>query len=291
MDKWKEILIQLNDLVESKELKAAVKAGNFSGEFEPSKEGIDVIKEQLGKLYNYDSAVSNPEIIEAINKDNYPKHKKTAMKFVEDKLKPIFAKLDIDLSDKEYVADGLHDLDDRIEGLLSKKTGKSDDETQKLINSYKEDIKKANELLSLKDSEWNEKYTARENEYSTKELRNAYKLKAKEYKWADAYADTEIQDAILDKKWDKITAKAHLKLSDDGNLMVFQKDMPDKEIYEGTKKVTFQTLFEPEIDSFLKKSNPQPVQGLQNPQAITPTDLTPRQQQMIDQRKQFMGTN
>lgn len=289
MDNWKEVLIALNNAVESKELQSAVKAGNFSGEFEPSEEGVKAIKEQINKLYSYDSAISNPDIIEAINKDNYPRHKKTAMKFVEDKLKPIFEKLGVDLSDKEYVSDGLHDLDDKIESLLTAKSGKTDEETKNLIASYKKDIEEANKLLSLSKENNEKEISELKGQYETKELRTAYKLKANEYKWADAYTDSEVREAILDKKWDKLTAKANLKLSENGEILVFQKDIPDKELYEGTKKVTFQSMFEPEINTFLKKSEPQTKPNNSIPSNGKTEELSPKQLQMIEQRKAFMA--
>ena len=59
-------------------------------------------------------------------------------------------------------------------------------------------------------------------------------LKANGYTWADNYSDPELKEALLEKKWNKLNAKAHFKLDGD-DIGVFQKDMPDKELYNGNK--------------------------------------------------------
>ena len=77
-------------------------------------------------------------------------------------------------------------------------------------------------------------------------LYDTFKLKANNYQWAEVYSDSELREAILEKKWNKLNAKAHLKLVD-GNIVPMNKEMPEKELYEGNKIVTFQSLLEPEI--------------------------------------------
>ena len=134
MDKWKKVLIALNDQISSKELEAAVKADNFGSEFEPSEDGVAAIIAQTKGLFSVDSAVNNPEIIEKISKDLYPKHMKSALSKVETGLKPMLDKLGIDPSKYEYLSDSIGDLSEAIDKQVS------EGGDVKLIESLKKDL-------------------------------------------------------------------------------------------------------------------------------------------------------
>ena len=101
-----------------------------------------------------------------------------------------------------------------------------------------------------------------------------------------------LKEAILGKVWENINAKAHLNLNN-GEIGVFQKDMPEKEIYEGNKVVTFQNLLEPEIANYLKKSDPEKAKGTDKTVLKTEEkNLSPKQvawqshrQKMLDSQR------
>lgn len=290
MDKWKKILIALNNQIDSKELAQAVKEDKWEGEFEPSDDGILNIIEQTTSLYSFDSAVNNPKVIEQIRQEIYPDIKAKSLSWVEKQLKPVYDKLGIEYKDLEYLSDGLKELDGAIDGLM---TGSHSDEERKLVESLKKDKENLSNTLSLKEDEFKNELEAKiselKNEYSQKELWRTYKEEATSKPWADVYSDPELRDAILEKKFHKITAKANLKISEDGKIQVFQKDMPDKELYEGTKKVEFHDLLTPEIDPYLKKSDPvKPVE--RNPLITSKSEeLTANQRAMIAQRAKFQA--
>jgi hypothetical protein len=277
-NKLKKILETLNAQIDSKELSAALKADSFDGEYALSDDGITAIVDQTKGLLTIDGAKHSPDIAEYFANDLYPKHKKSATAFIEQKLKPIFDKLKIDYSSKEFVSDALEDLDPVLESLLEK-SSKGGSDSNEVIESLKADLRKAHEELQGKDEHWTKTLEEKESEYKISSLKKEYYLKANQYNWADAYKDPDLQQAILDKKWDKLNAKAHLSLADDGTIKLYQKDMPDKELYEGNKIQTFQNLLEPEIEAYLKKSNP--VQET-NAQQVQGSSLTPEQQQNRD---------
>ena len=69
--------------------------------------------------------------------------------------------------------------------------------------------------------------------------------------------------------------------------------MPEKEIYEGNKVVTFQNLLEPEIANYLKKSDPEKAKGTDKTVLKTEEkNLSPKQvawqshrQKMLDSQR------
>lgn len=253
MDKWKPLLIALSNQIASDELSKAVKEDKFDGEFAPSEEGLaDAIK-QSKELLTVDAAVNNPEIIDRVKKDVYPVHMKTILSKFEDKLKPIYDKTGIDYSDAEFLSDKIGDLETALETALTK--GDSKD----VIDSLKNDLRTAHEQLEAAAAKSEEEIQAVREEYKQKELYNAYVRNATSKQWASHFTDPDLQDAVLRKKWDKLTATAHLELDDTGNIKVMQKDMPEKELYNGNKVVTFQSLLEPELESYWKKSSPEKV--------------------------------
>lgn len=282
MDKAvKKILETLSNQIDSNELAAAIKAENFEGEYAISEDGLEAIVNQTKELLTIESAIANPVVVEKINKENYPKHMKTALSKVEEKLKPLMDKVGVDYSNAEFISDAIGELETKLEQSIS------NGDSQTLIDSQKNDIAKLHEALALKEEEAENRVKALQDEYTQKELYNTYLRKANSYKWADVYEDPDLKEAILTKKWEKLQAKAHLKLSDSGDIQLFQKDMPEKELYEGNKIATFQSLLEPELESYLKKSAPDKVNKNEPAKKEEQNDLTPKQKAMIARKKEF----
>jgi hypothetical protein len=276
----KKILGVLNNQIDSVELNAAIKADNFEGEFAISEDGLTAIISQTQELLSIESAVANPSVIERINKDSYPKHMKSALSKVEEKLKPIYDKVGVDYSSAEYLSDLIGEIEAKIDESASKGDNKG------VIESLNKELREAKEALDNKDQEFNTKIQERDAGYLAERIKDKFTLQANQYKWADAYSDLDLKKAILSQKWEKINAKAHLKLSEDGEILLMQKDMPDKELYNGNKIETFQSLLEPELEPYLKKSDPKKVNKVEASTKDAP-ELTPRQAQMIAQRKNF----
>lgn len=254
----KKILESLNNQIDSNELTAALKADSFEGEYALTEAGIKAITDQTSTLLSIDSAVNNPAIVEKISKELYPKHMKSALTKVEEQLKPILDKLGVDYSKYEFVSDAIGDIEPKLAEL-----GGGDND--KLIKSLNEDIRLAKEALEKKDEEFQEELKRRDNEILTDKIRQTFKSKATEKPWAEAYTIPDVQGAILDKAWEKLTSKAHLKLTDTGDIIPMQKEHPEKELYNGNKVETFQSLLEPLFEPFLKKSAPENTNGKPQP--------------------------
>ena len=276
----KKILGVLNNQIDSTELNAAIKADNFEGEFAISEDGLTAIISQTQELLSVDSAVANPTVIERVNKDSYPKHMKSALSKVEDKLRPLYDKLGIDTSNAEYLSDLIGDIEAKITESASKGDNKE------VIESLNNELRLAKEALDIKDEEFNTKILERDASYLAERLYDKFTLTANDYNWADAYSDGDLKKAILSQKWNKLNANAHLKLSDEGDILVMQKDMPEKELYNGNKIATFQSLLEPELEPYLKKSDAKKVNKTEPSKKDEP-ELTPKQQQMIAQKAKF----
>jgi hypothetical protein len=268
----KKILETLNNQIDSNELAAAVKADSFEGEYALSEDGIKSIVDQTKTLLTVNAAVNNQSVVEAISKDLYPKHMKSALSKVEEKLKPILDKLGVDYSTHEFISDAIPDIEAKIVEL-------SGGDNKKLIESLNEDLRKAKEEVQLKEDEFNQQLKKRDEDILRDKIQQIYRSKATEKQWAEAYSLPDVQDAILGKVWNKIEAKAHLKLSENGEIVPMQKDLPEKELYDGNKVATFQSLLEPEFEPYLKKSTPENV----NPaEKVDKKPLSAEQQQKVD---------
>lgn len=279
MDKWKSVLIALNNQIDSKELSNAVKEDKWDGEFEPTEDAINDIISQTKSLLTLDSALNNPDVIDRVKKEVYPVHMKTALSKVEGELKPIMDQYGVEYTKYEYINDAIGDLREALDSSVAK------GDSKEIVDSYKADIAKLHEQLQAKESESENKIKEMQEQYAQRELYRTFVSKANQYKWADAYEDDDLKEALLNRKWDKINAKAHLKLNDSGDILLYQKDLPEKELYEGNKVKTFQSLLEPELQPYLKKSNPERVVS---PPSETPSDadnLTPNMRKMLEHRE------
>lgn len=244
------ILEALSNQIDSNELATALKADSFEGEYALSEDGIESILTQTKGLLSVKAAVDNADVIKKISKDLYPKHIKSALSKVEDNLRPILDKLGIDYSKREFVSDAIEDIEAKISELSS------DGDNKGLIESLNEDIRKGkttNENLVLEHAKNLQK---RDDDILSDKIHQIYTSKATEKQWADAYSMPDVKTAILGQVWSKINAKAHLKLSESGDIIPMQKEFPDKELYDGNKVQTFQSLLEPEFEAYLKKSDP-----------------------------------
>jgi hypothetical protein len=268
----KKILETLNNQIDSNELAAAVKADSFEGEYALSEDGVKSIVDQTKTLLTVNAAVNNSGVIEKIKEDLFPKHMKSALSKVEEKLKPIYDKLGIDYSEHQYASDAIPDIEQKIMEL-------SGGDNNKVLETLKEELRKSKEALQGKDEEFQLELQKRDEAILRDKILQKYKSKATEKQWADAYSLPDVQEAIMDKIWDKINAKAHLKLSEDGKIIPMKKEEPELELYEGNKVATFQSLLEPEFEPYLKKSTPQNV----NPtEKIDKKPLSAEQQQKVD---------
>lgn len=281
MDKLLKVLEAVNGRISSKELDAIVKSGKTDGEYEFSDDGLDVAIGQIQGLMTQDAAVHNPEIIEAINKVNYPLHAKTALTKVEEPLKELYKLTGVDFNGEGFISDKISDLQEKIRTLISEGGNKDQSVTLQTLNT---ELKEAKELQVQIQQDKDAEIKKLNEGFELERLRSEFDSKATEKTWASVYDDADIKGAILSRIWENINAKAVLK-REEGVIKPYRKDDPNLPLYNGNSEATFQSLLEPEVDKYLKKSEP-----VSKPDPTIPKSevkLTERQQQMIDQRKAY----
>ena len=140
MDKIRELLKILNNLVSVEELDAALGAADISA-VEWSDEIVDNIKAQTSSLLSEDAALNNPNIIDKIINDgsftekikdkHYSEIKAKVLHGVEKELAKLGDKLQVDFDGKETAFEMIEKLQE------SEISAPSDEKTGKLLESYK----------------------------------------------------------------------------------------------------------------------------------------------------------
>lgn len=208
------------------------------------------VKNALLNLMSKEAAKNNPEIIEAVKSEYFPVHKKTVLKDFEDKIKPLADKLGVSLEGKKFADEMFSAVTKAIE---EKGLPKSDE----IVESLKSERQKLSEQLESTKTEYEQKLKEIQQSQRNKELFREFENKFNNYNLADSYKDEFVLKSLKKSLWEDITSKAHLDLSDEG-IKVFEKEMPEKELYLNNKKATLETLLEPKISSYLKKAEPEP---------------------------------
>lgn len=275
---WK-LLEEYSKVIDSNELSQAVKAKSFDGEYALSEEGVESIVKQTAGLMTIEGAIRNKDVKETLAKELKILHKKSFLSKVEEDLKPAYEALGIDYSDTEFLSDKAGEIAERIEALKSSKPlGNNKELLASLENDKKELAKKIQEI----ESDWQNKMSDQKLTFEQRRLKDQYMIKATSKQWAKVYQDGRVQKGILDSVFDEIQAKAILKMSEDGSITLYDKELPDKEYYDGNKRIEFQTLLDQALDPYIAKSNPaQSPSRIELPNS-TSQDLTPMQQSIRD---------
>jgi len=251
MKKVKDILKLLSAQITSNELSTIAGASNLE-EVEVTDDGYKEIKEQVSSLMTLEAATHNPEVEKEILKIKEPEIKNQTLFSVEKRLKAFAKIVGFDLEDKEKAHEILDIFDLKVKDLLSKG---ADEDTLKLIAAQKDEITDLNNQVLNTQKEGDEKLEVQKIESSQRELKSQFMLQAKSRNWADAYKGDEFNGIVLEKVWNTVNSKATLTKKD-GVIVPMQKDNPEKELFIGNKKVTFQDLIDPEFEPYLKKSDP-----------------------------------
>ncbi len=279
---WK-ILGELNKVIDSNELAQAIKEKSFDGEYALSEEGLESISLQTAGLMNTDAAIRNKDIKEALAKELKLVHKKSFLSKVEDDLKPTFEALNMDVTGVEFLSDKASEIAQHIEALKESKGGDGKHlETIKAERAAREAIQKEKETLQ---EEYENKLREQKTGFSAQQIRDKVILKANSKQWASIF-DEKMKKSRINDFINDLSAKADLKLSDNGEILLFQKDNPELEYMDGNKKVLFQTLLDQEIDPYMQKSNPAPApSGKLQPD--NQVELTPQQASLQRNYKEY----
>ncbi len=248
MAKIKDILKIVNEQISSNELSAALSASNLN-DVEVTDEGFKEIKEQVEGLLTVEAAQTNPLVKKALA----IQHKKTFLTEFEGKLKVLADKLGLD---SEFTKAEF--LDDKISLLVSKLDEKPDpSEDKEVLKKYKKDIAELNTQIIKLQEEKESEITAIKTGFETERVKNAFKSKLSNYKLADAYEKDLFKNTIFEKAFQEVSEKAILKFDDKGELVLLDKETPDKPYYIKNKPAGIDDLVAPIFQDYLKVSEPQ----------------------------------
>ena len=114
------------------------------------------------------------------------------------------------------------------------------------------------------------------------------------YKLAEPYQKEAIRKSIIDSSFQKVLEQATLKLSDNGEIQVFQKEHPEKELYgKNNKKMGLDDLLSPTGQDYVQVSEPAKPAKPSNPQP-TPNSSEFKPGSMADEfarsREQYLSS-
>ena len=118
MAKIIDLLKVVSSVIPNAELQAIMSKENPLEE-EISTDDFDKIEESFKGLFMFESAIANQEIKDRIQKDVFPSHKKTVLSQIEEIVKPIAGKLNIDISGEEFAIEQLKIVSDSIDEKLA----------------------------------------------------------------------------------------------------------------------------------------------------------------------------
>ena len=283
---WK-ILEAVNEVIDSNELAAAVKERKFEGEYAFTEEGVENITEQAKGLMSFDVAIRDTNVRESLAKDLKVLHKKSFLSKVEGDLKPAFDELGIDTSEVEFLSDKAADIADKIKALKASKGG----DNKELLASLEEDKRKLSGQIEEIETGWKQKLQDQQREFEQQRLKDQYLIKAKSKKWATPYQDDIVQRGILDSVFSDLNAKAVPKLSEDGKILLFDKEFPDKEAYDGKSKLEFQSFLDQKLDPYLQKSEPPKPQNNEPAPRGEETKMTPLQRSVRSNYEDYVASS
>jgi len=268
--KIKDLLKLLDKRFPSNELSTIISAENLN-DVEITDDGWTEISTGIESLMTQEAAIASTAVIDAIVKEKKPEIQVNTLHSIETRLKSFAEKTNVDLEGKEKAHDIMTVLIEKSEGLFDK----DDEKTQKLIKSYKTDIENiGSELTTLKEAHTKE-VDGLKTDYAHQELKGMFELTSKSQTWADHYLPDAVNKALTDQIWKDGTSQATLKIVE-GVIKPFSKEHPDKPLFIDNKEATFESLFGPKYEPYLKKSGP-PVPG--TPDAPPPLNGTGTQQE------------
>lgn len=253
--KIKDLLKALDKRISSNELSTIIGADNLN-EVEITDDGWKEISTGLDSLLTQEAAIADPKVIDAIVEDKKPQIQVNTLHSIETRLKEFGSKANVDFGEKEKAHDLMTVLIEKADGLMDA----NDDKTKNLIESYKTDITKlGGEINTMKESH-TKTVDGLKADFSQRELKSTFELQSKSRTWADHYIPETVNKALTDQIWNEGTSQASLKMVN-GVIKPFSKEHPDKPLFIDNKEATFESLFGPKFEPYLKKSEAPPPPG------------------------------
>lgn len=276
MSKVTDLLKALNKSFAIPELEAALSASNLEDAI--SDELVTKVTDTIsGNWLTLDAAKNNADLKEHYKNVLKPVHIKSFSEKKEQELHDLFADMD-DVSEvlkgKEMLNDKLAVLKDLIKE--GKKGGASTEEIEKYKKTANDLKKQITEFESLKNKEIEgvrKESDDKINGFKQTLIRAKYEQIAGSKEWADAYKIDAAKKALLDSTFNSLSERAFIDLDDKGEIVLKNKENPDLELFEGSHKVTFNSLVESQIEPFIKKSGGSPPAQPASNGKPTTTDL------------------
>lgn len=279
MSKATELLKLLNSkIIKMPELEAALSASNFDEAV--TDDLLNKVKESAETEWLTVEAAKNSQTLSEHFKEKWkPVHTKSFLTENEKRLSDMFAddeEISGELTKRQKFDEKLSFLKEQL--VKAKSTGTTDEveKLKKTISDYKKQVSTFEESKNQEIEAIKKASTEEITGYKNGLIKERFKQLATSKEWAEPYKIDDVRNPVLESAFNKLSEKAVIDLDKTGNIVLKNKENPELELFEGSKKVTFDSLVEAQIAPFIKKSNgtgKEPSNGQQT-KDLTNTDLS-----------------
>lgn len=220
------------------------------------------VQSAISQLLTPDAALNNPELIAKYRESINPQIKKDVYGTVENELKEVAGKLGLQFEGGEQVKDMLKKLKEyqppkpKAEGDIAK---------------YQQEIDMLNKQVAKVREEKEREINSLKTEFENTRRDQVISAALGKYKLAEPYEKDLVKKGIFETVKNQLYGSAVVKVNENNEIELYQKDMPDKFIYtEANKRMTFDDFVTPLMQDFVKKSEP--------PARVTPPGVKERTQ-------------
>lgn len=277
MSKAKELLKELNKVFKLPELDAALQASNLDEAI--NDDLLNKVKQSAETEWLTVEAAKNSQTLSEHFKEKWkPVHTKSFLTENEKRLSDMFAddeEIHSELTKFQKFDEKLGFLKDQIKKAKATGTTEEVEKLKKKLTVYEKQISTFEETKNKEFETVNKTAEDKINGYKTGLIKSLFNQTATKKDWADAYKADDVRGPLLESAFRKAQEKAILDLDENYNPILKSKENPELELYDGSKKITFDSLVDAQIAPFIKKSNP--PANPQNPapnKPITTEDLS-----------------
>lgn len=258
MSKAKELLKELNKVFKLPELDAALSASNLDDAI--NDDLLTKVKETTGATWlTSEAAKNNTELADYFKEKWKPVHTKSFLEKNEKEFDELFSDLGDDvkeeLSKRTKLTDKLAYAKELAKAAKQSGSSEEVEKYKKTVNDLKKQLSTVEEAKQKEFEEVKKKASEEISGYKNGLIKERFKQVATSKEWADAYKIDDVRNPVLDSVYSKLSEKAIIDLDKTGNIVLKNKENPELELFEGSKKVSFNELVEAQIAPFIKKSN------------------------------------
>ncbi len=254
MPKLLDVVRELGGMINSEEFSAALSASEpFSVDI--SDEEFTKIKEQSKNLLTMESAANNPDLIKMIRPKLLPeleeqemaRKKKSIYDNIEEQTATTFEKLGLDLKGKRF--------QDQLNEIAQYKASSDNSGVVEKYNQLQEEFGQFKEKSAKKETELM-------GQFESYKVDSKLLNKLQSMNLATPYKEDMIRNNILNGALNEIKKKAAISLTEDGAFKLANKENPELELFDGSKKLGIDDLISPIMQPYIAKNNPDRKQEL-----------------------------